>query len=1619
METTSSPRWVGWIAYAMCIGLLCLSSNSYSQTPTVTVRLANPSYDCNTENYCLDVEFRSDIVGEQLFGMNVRLFYDDSYLEIISLSDFQGGYGPLGPNPGIVSTSAPGFGTTYFGFPAPGVTDFVNMAIQLLDANAPPIPLDDVVWSKLYQVCFTIEGPLADSANFCPPIVWDLEQNPANGGYLAGDDGVVMTVVRPAPAMSGPSFEAVAQYNWAYVGQGLTPPFGEPRPVSCLTVGCSADFALTKSLIGGPNDFNPGDDVDFLIEITNEGDISAGEIHLIDYIPTGFSLNDPDWTAGNIGVSGLSASIILSSANLGLPPAGLLPGESITVEITLTIDANIPSGEYQNFAEIAFVYDTDDIDISNQDVDSDPDEIDTNDPPAEDDHDGALVCLIAPPVITGELFVCPGETARYGVENYNPLHTYTFTLSGGGGFIMSTTDSSVTIVWNNLPGGPYQVGLTETGPLGCSNTSEIDVSIEAPGAIACITQTNISIDNGCGTVVMSGMILTGEMQGNNTYQVFVIDMNGDTVPDATLTWEHVGQMFTVSVVSRCNGQSCWGKILVEDKLGPIIDCVCPLDNQDERCAINCMEIQQFLEGNIPDHFRPTVIDNCGNTTLVLADVQLTQDPCGDGYIIVDWLATDGSGNTSTCRQEFAIIPLTLATLQFPDDYLGECGDNTDPSHTGWPQILGFDLTENSGYCNILRSYNDRLVELCGGGSKIVRTWKVTDWCVSRSETRVQMIHLGDHTGPQLTCPSDMTISTNVLTCSASVIVNKPVATDACSDIISYQLSYSGGIVAPLGNVYVLRDLPIGVHTMTWKVTDECYNSTICTFNIRVKDDVPPTVSCHLHTVVSLTSYGQNGLTLVDASVLSDGSYDNCSGVTFRARRMDSCLEFDWTTEGACMDQIPGGNPPINSRDHGTVLRPCVPFACCDVGREGLMVELEVTDAAGNKNYCMVEVEVQDKLAPQLTCPNEITLSCTYPLIITEGLYNDADGNQNGMLDEDPLSAIFGNMLDAARFHPSDREPVIINDPDNPNVDHPQQWGIDGWALDNCPLELSVEVRVTEDCSGLNLPGTPPNGAVKLVERIFRGTDGTTVRQCTQRIWVVNYDLFFIQDTSCLNENPLDGVIWPCDAMVDACIEEEDTEDTGEPVILNDGCSHVGVSHKDTRFENEQNECIKIIRKWKVLDWCQYNEDTGAGLWTYDQEIIVDENFQGGILEGVITSVQTDAVSLVSVNLSGPQGSSQEIITAQDGKFHFSQIPSGEDYRITPQRNDNHRNGVSTLDLVKIQKHLLGLEVFSSPYQYIAADANNSQSVSAIDLIEIRKLILGVQDEFSQNQSWRFVQKESQMVQGNPWPFNEYISVADLSEAGLTDIDFVGVKIGDVNNSAQANANQLMPRNGNKTIHVKASGNGQVTAEEEIELELVFPKIVSGFQWTMETPGLEFISVESQDIAINNQNAGQPEEGITTMSWNGELLSSGANKTEMSITVKLKAIESGRLINMIGLSDKITKAEAYSVEGDLLDVDLVFGSVGVFTDYALYQNKPNPWNSQTLIGFHLPADADARLTVYDMNGRVIKTISEKFRAGYNSVILTAEDIPASGVLYYRLESGEYVASKKMVSVKQKQ
>jgi hypothetical protein len=176
----------------------------------------------------------------------------------------------------------------------------------------------------------------------------------------------------------------------------------------------------------------------------------------------------------------------------------------------------------------------------------------------------------------------------------------------------------------------------------------------------------------------------------------------------------------------------------------------------------------------------------------------------------------------------------------------------------------------------------------------------------------------------------------------------------------------------------------------------------------------------------------------------------------------------------------------------------------------------------------------------------------------------------------------------------------------------------------------------------------------------------------------------------------------------------------------------------------------------------------------------------GSIAGIIATENNAPVAGVTVAISGAV--TQTVETDAAGGYHSGPLPLDEDYTVTPSSQAmDYKEGVSTFDIVAIQKHILGLQTFSSPYQWVAADTNGDAHVSTLDLIFLRRLILNLDDTLPNSPSWRFVAADYEFPGSlNPWQqvFPEIFNANDLS--GDIEADFVGVKIGDVNGSAGSN-----------------------------------------------------------------------------------------------------------------------------------------------------------------------------------------------------------------------------------------
>ena len=343
--------------------------------------------------------------------------------------------------------------------------------------------------------------------------------------------------------------------------------------------------------------------------------------------------------------------------------------------------------------------------------------------------------------------------------------------------------------------------------------------------------------------------------------------------------------------------------------------------------------------------------------------------------------------------------------------------------------------------------------------------------------------------------------------------------------------------------------------------------------------------------------------------------------------------------------------------------------------------------------------------------------------------------------------------------------------------------------------------------------------------------------------------------------------------------------------------------------------------------------------------------------------------------------------------------AGYNISFSPYKYDSPTNGLTTYDLVLISKHILGITPLDSPFKIIAADANNSGSVTTSDVVELRKLILGIQDTFTNNIPWRFFYK-SQKFKDPQNPFKDNfleVSPSIFLSTSLSDINFTGVKIGDVNGTAITNARPFPDDRTTDTLFLDCKDR-YVTEGEVFSIQFRTSEKAFSYQSTMELDGLEIHEIPQQ-IESDIHNFGIFQDAVS-FSMDG---------TD-SFSLSLKALKSGKLSDLTGLSGRITSTEAYSADQTKLNLALRFSDADgasipsiIAPEFRLFGCQPNPWQNTSSISFEIPDPGNVSLEVFDAEGRIILMLEDNFPAGVNRFLLDSKSIPNEGILYYRVET----------------
>jgi photosystem II stability/assembly factor-like uncharacterized protein len=402
-----------------------------------------------------------------------------------------------------------------------------------------------------------------------------------------------------------------------------------------------------------------------------------------------------------------------------------------------------------------------------------------------------------------------------------------------------------------------------------------------------------------------------------------------------------------------------------------------------------------------------------------------------------------------------------------------------------------------------------------------------------------------------------------------------------------------------------------------------------------------------------------------------------------------------------------------------------------------------------------------------------------------------------------------------------------------------------------------------------------------------------------------------------------------------------------------------------------------------------------GIWTFPLDSVFSQHQTVSVtISGTVTT--ETGMGVPEVNFGTEKSDA-------DGNFQIHNVPGCTPYSLTPFRNDNPLNGLTTFDLVLISKHILGIEALGSPFKMMAADANRSNSITSFDIVSLRKLILGIDTALVGNTSWRFVPTSHDFIN----PTNPFLNTipghldTQLASESLSDVNFTAVKVGDVNNTVVPSALSVAKERtlGEYSLAVQ-DYDYQVAEKVVVPFRGEMSDVIAvQFTLNFDTSQLMLQSIEPimDGITLDNFGLHQSRQGLVSVS-----IQQTESAAAPFFNIVFIAKKSGKLSRSLKLGDLPTPSLAFREDGSGLQPVLwqrdVHSAAVVFA--------PNPFGEAgTWMDYQAAPGANEQvgvtLEIFDVQGKVV--FSKQIN-GSQRIQLSPAIFPQSGVYFWRLGAG---------------
>jgi gliding motility-associated-like protein len=521
--------------------------------------------------------------------------------------------------------------------------------------------------------------------------------------------------------------------------------------------------------------------------------------------------------------------------------------------------------------------------------------------------------------------------------------TWTVTDNSGN---TASCDQTVTVTDNELPTIACPADITITADAGLCTASSVALGTPATAdncGVATVTNDGLAVYP-VGTTTVTWTVT--DIHGNVNTCTQVVTVTDNELPtitcpsDVTITAD--AGLCSSSVVvlgTPVTTDNCGVATVTNDGLAvyPVGTTTVTWTVTDIHGNVNtCTQVVTVTDNELPTIACPsdvTITADAGlcSSSVVVLGTPVTADNCGvatvtnDGLAVypvgtttVTWTVTDIHGNVNTCTQVVTVTDNELPTIVCPSDVTitadaGLCSSSV--------VVLGTPVTADN--CGVATVTNDGLAVYPVGSTTV--TWTVTD-IHGNVNTCTQVVTVTDDELPVIACQELVSVSTDLGSCDASVLVPIPSTTDNCG-IATVLNSFNG--TADASGTY-----PQGSTIVVWTITDIHGNTNTCSTEVVVSDTELPSVAC----LANVYDNSDFGLCAGDVQIAIPVFDDNCSVTS---------IVNDFTGTQNASGVYPVG---ITS------------------------VTWTVTDASGNEAQCIMNVHVSDIEIPVVNCAADTTIN---------------------------------------------------------------------------------------------------------------------------------------------------------------------------------------------------------------------------------------------------------------------------------------------------------------------------------------------------------------------------------------------------------------------------------------------------------------------------------------------------------------------------------------------------------------------------------------------------------------------------------------------------------------------